>query len=69
MDDNYLFLEKLGPLPDQSEEIGDGILERYEELFKSLEPPKDIDEAKILMRLFPKTSWKSLNLVHRTNGG
>jgi hypothetical protein len=71
MNETYRILEELGPLPDASEAIADGILEKYEELFESIAPPQGIEEAIILAQLFPKSScfgleWTILHLLEKT---
>lgn len=43
----------LGPLPGENDSIGDGVLERYEELLGSLKPPFDVKDAGALLALLP----------------
>lgn len=66
-------LYKLGPLPDESEEIADGVLEKYEELLAPLKSLDSSEEAEKIVAIFPKTAcfgieWTLLHLVETTTG-
>lgn len=64
-------LAELGPLPDESQDIADCILEAYDELFSAITPPLSIEEAERLVVLFPPTAcfgieWTLLHLIEST---
>lgn len=66
-------LLKLGPLPDESEEIADGVLEAYESIFPIVNQPVSFEEAEQLIMLFPPVScygldWTLLHLIESTPG-
>jgi hypothetical protein len=68
-----LELGKLGPLPNDDQEIADGVLERYEELLLSIKPPVTLAEADQLVRIFPPIAcfgaeWTLLHLIESAPG-
>lgn len=66
-----LELSKLGPLPNDDQDIADGVLEQYEELLLSITPPTTLAEAQQLVTIFPPVScfgaeWTLLHLIEST---
>ncbi|RZK27877.1 MAG: hypothetical protein EOO63_12455 [Hymenobacter sp.] len=66
-------LYQLGRLPDDSEDIGDGVLERYEALLGEIKSLSSPEEAEKIIALFPQTScfgleWTLLHLLETTPG-
>ncbi|RPD44696.1 hypothetical protein DNI29_21450 [Hymenobacter sediminis] len=66
-----LELSQLGPLPNEDQDIADGVLEHYEELLHRIQPPITRDEAEQLIKLFPATAcfgleWTLLHIIEST---
>jgi len=61
-------LEKLGRMPDESEDnLSSELIDTYASLLRSIEKPVNLEEAKILILLFPETGlfgveWTLLHL-------
>jgi hypothetical protein len=62
-------LNQLGPMPDQSdEEVSDKLIDEYANLLNGVKTPISLEEAKILIKLFPPISlygveWCLLHLI------
>jgi hypothetical protein len=70
--DKIIFeLSKMGSLPDESAEIADGVLERYDELFQQIKSPLTEAEAVVIARLFPPVAcfgmeWTIVHMLERS---
>jgi hypothetical protein len=61
-------LEKLGQMPDESDDtVTSAQIDGYDKLLKAIEPPINYDEAEILVKLFPKTALYGVEwtLLHK----
>lgn len=61
-------LIKLGPMPDEKEDIADGVIEKYEEVLHSISRPVSREEAEGLIQIFPEDGcfgldWTLLHLI------
>lgn len=62
-------LNQLGPMPDESHEgVSDKLVDEYANLINSVKKPISLEEAKILIKLFPPISlygveWSLLHLI------
>ena len=69
MQKNIEKLNQLGPMPDESyEEVSEKIVDEYADLINGVKKPISLDEAKILIKLFPPISvygveWSLLHLI------
>lgn len=60
-------------MPDEKQDIADGVIERYEEILHSISPPVSREEAEALVMLFPPNGcfgldWTLLHLIETAPG-
>lgn len=65
------YLIQLGQMPDEKQDIADGVVEEYEEILHSISRPVSQDEAEGLVMLFPPNGcfgldWTLLHLIETT---
>ncbi|RZK32900.1 MAG: hypothetical protein EOO61_16400 [Hymenobacter sp.] len=63
----------LGPMPDEKQDIADGVIEQYEEAIHAISRPVTRNEAEELVMLFPPNGcfgldWTLLHLIETTPG-
>ncbi|RZJ86995.1 MAG: hypothetical protein EOO60_12725 [Hymenobacter sp.] len=73
MRNEVIALAKLGPMPDEKQDIADGVIEQYEELLHGISSPISREEAEALVMLFPPNGCFGLDgtllhLIETTSG-